>query len=65
MIPSSVHECAKKVSLNTEIIQRSQQIERGLKYEGRKIKQDLELQEGIIKPLMRELVEKFEQSILV
>lgn len=43
IIPSSVHECAKNVSLNPEIIQRSQQIERGLKHEGRRIQTDLEL----------------------
>jgi hypothetical protein len=52
-IPSSVHECAKMVSLNPEIIQRSQQIERGLKHEGRRIQGSLELEEGIIKPLIR------------
>ena len=53
MIPSTVHECAEKVSLNPEIIQRSQHIERGLKHEGRRIQGDLELLEGFIKPLMR------------
>lgn len=64
IISSSVHECAALVHLNPEIIQRSQHIERGLKYEGRKIQGSLELQEGVIKPLLREILDKYELSLM-
>jgi hypothetical protein len=54
-----VHDCAEKVHLNPKIIERSKQIERGLQVEGRKIKASLSLEEEILKPLVRELLEKF------
>ena len=62
-IISSFYECAALVHLNPEIIQRSQHIERGLKYEGRKIQGSLELQEGVIKPLLRQILDKYELSL--
>lgn len=53
----SVLDCAQKVLLDQSIIDRAKMIERGLTLEGRKIQASLTLEEDVLKPMLRGLIE--------